>query len=154
MTDAKLSPNKKAIINKDNYAAYVANLEATGTKFPINQFGDANISLVAEKCGFKRGVLQNKDSFLGKVFQADLKRIGTEILSPEDKDSKLEVKAMLAAKNASKLEKELERVTAEVELLRDKLVVAHNEIQILKQCKLEDGERLEYMLESGRRVFL
>ena len=150
MTKEKLSPNEKAIINRENYAAYVTNLETTGAKFPVNQFGGANLSLIAEECGFKRGVIQNKESFLGKIFRKDLARIGIEISTVKDTDNISKVKANEAYKNAARLE----IITAEVEELRKALISAHKEIHLLKTQKEEDTERLDFMLETGRRVFL
>lgn len=150
MTSEKPSPNKKAKINRENYASYVANLEATGAKFPTNQFGSANLSLIAESCGFKRGVIQNEESFLGKAFRKDLERIGTALPTTKNKGIASEVKANEAPKYAARLVK----VSAEVEQLRKALSSAHEEIHLLKKQKEEDTERLELMLETGRRVFL
>jgi len=150
MTKEKPSPNKKAQINRENYASYVANLEATGAKFPINQFGSANLSLIAENCGFKRGVIQNEESFLGKAFRKDLERIGTALPTTRNTGIASEVKANEASKYAARLE----IVSAEVEQLRKALSSAQEEIQLLKKQKEEETKRLELMLETGRRVFL
>jgi septal ring factor EnvC (AmiA/AmiB activator) len=154
MSEEKLSPNEKAIINRRNYAAYVANLEATNTKFPINQFGDANISLVAKTCGFKRTAFQIKESFLSKAIQSDIDRIGTEVQSVEKKESYLEGKAKTSAMHASQREKELERTTAEIEKLREEIKLLQYENFVLKQKEDENIERQEMMIESGRRVFI
>lgn len=153
MTKKKLSPNEKAKINRENYAAYVANLLATNTKFPVNQFGDANISLIAKECGFKRGVIQNKDSLMGKQFQSDLERIGTEVSPAKNTESKLEAQTKKVTQNASKLEKELERTTAEVEQLRKELALAQKEITLLINRKEEDENKFEHLFETGRRAF-
>jgi septal ring factor EnvC (AmiA/AmiB activator) len=154
MTNTKLSPNEKAEINRTEYAAYVANLEATNTQFPINQFGDVNITAIAESCGFKRGVLQNKNSLLGKRLRVDVKRLGTQIQEAIDNDSSLEKKAKKASVNASKLERELEKATAEIETLRLKLEEAEVKCFKLMEKQHEQTESFEYMLETGRRVFL
>lgn len=153
MTKERLSPNLKAKINRDNYAAYVANLLATNTKFPVNQFGDANISLIAKECGFKRGVIQNKESLMGRQFQSDLERIGTEVSPAKNIESKLEAQTKKVTQNASKLERELERTTAEVEQLRKELALAQKEIILLRNSKEEDAHKFEHFLETGRRAF-
>jgi hypothetical protein len=154
MMTNKLSPNEKSVINKQNYDAYVANLEATNSKFPINQFGDVNISLVAEKCGFKRSAFNKKDSRLAQILQQDVDRIGTEVYSFEKKESFLETKSKTASKHASQREKELEKATAEIETLRDQIELLELENFNLKQKEGEGVERQEMMIETGRRVFL
>ena len=150
----ELSPNEKSKINRTNYAAYVANLEATNTKFPINQFGDANISLIAKTCGFSRDAFNNKRSFLAKALQEDISRIGTEVHSVDEKEDYLEKKAKTATKSASKREKELERATAEIETLREQIELLELENFNLKQKENESAERQEMMIETGRRIFL
>jgi seryl-tRNA synthetase len=150
----ELSPNEKSKINRTNYAAYVANLEATKTKFPINQFGDANISLVAKTCGFSRDAFNNKRSFLAKALQEDISRIGTELHSANEKEDYLETRAKTATKSASKREKELERTTAEIETLREQVKSLELENFNLKQKESEGVEIQEMMIETGRRVFL
>jgi septal ring factor EnvC (AmiA/AmiB activator) len=154
MSNLKLSPNEKALLNRQEYSAYVESLEATGAKFPLNQFDDVNLTAIAKICGFKRGVLQDKDSFLGKQLRLDVSRIGTEIQEAVNNEGALEKKAKKASMNASKLEKELEIATGEIEELRLKLEQLEAENYKLTERQHEQKESYEHMLDTGKRVFI
>lgn len=146
----KLSPNEKHELNKKNYAAYVANIKATDGKFPINQFGDVNLTLIAKECGFLRDVFQKPSSELAKQLAKDIKKIGTKIKDMSEKESSLKKQKEEASRNASKLSKDLERVTAEVYKLREKVTELEQENNALKG----KSEAHDSMLDDGRRRFV
>ena len=148
---AKLSAPEKGRINKERYNAYVANLEATSKKFPTNQLGNVNNSLVAEICGFGRNVLYTS---LKEQFEEDIKRIGTELHEGVDKATRLDKKASEKTKIASALQKDLDAKVQEIYSLRNQV----DELQI-KILKLENRENemdmgMDELISNGRRFSL
>lgn len=150
----KLSPTEQNKINKDNYSAYVAKLKAIGGKFPLNQFGNVNLTSVAEECGFERGSFADKESALSKQLAKDIKLIGTQIKDESEVESSLKKQKDEASKNASKLSKELERTTAEVYKLREVVALLEQEKKALEHKLKGKSEAHESMLDDGRRRFV
>ena len=149
----KPSAVEKGRLNKKNYAAYVADLEATGKKFPLNQFGEVNITAIAEASGFLRGVFA-KNKKMKNQLEDDLKRIGTEITEGIDKDSRLAKKAEEKAIEASRLHKDLDAKVQEISLLRDQIDQLQTRIREL-ECRNDEATlSMDELLDSGRRFTL
>lgn len=151
----KLSPNLQHKRVIQNFTDYLIKLEATGEKLPINQVdGNVNISELARICDCKRGVFQKPDNTIGKMLKKAISDIGTQAKSIIQEESALKSQKDQAQRDASKLARELERATAEVEKLRDLTASLEQENKILKN-KL-DGQKnaTESMLDDGRRRFL
>ena len=148
---SKLSAPEKGKINKEKYAAYVADLEATGKKFPLNQFGNVNNSVVAEACGFGRNVLYTS---LKEQFEEDINRIGTQLHDGVDKETRLDKKATEKAKIASKLQKELDAQVQENHSLRAQIDELQSRILELENRKDEMGMTMDELLTNGRRFSL
>lgn len=150
---SKLKGRAKAAFNKKSYAAYVANLVATGKKFPINQLGTANVDAVASACGFERQVLYKT---LKEQFEKDVQRIGTEIheVSGKDKTDRLTEISEANKKNASALQKTLDAKEQELIELRQTNLALEQRINELESEQQESQDRFEDMLGSGRSFTL
>jgi DNA repair exonuclease SbcCD ATPase subunit len=152
-TVSKISAVEKGRINKERYAEYIAELEATGKKFPLNQFGEVNLTDVANACGFNRQVFSRNASMKAQ-FEEDIRRIGTEIHKGVDKETRLEKKATEKAKVASKLQKELDAQVQENHSLRNQIDVLQSRVRELEGRENEMEMSMDELLTSGRRFSL
>lgn len=139
----------------ERYQSYVDSLKESGEKFPCNQFGDLNLTVVAKRCGNRRQWFsENADKIMGdtekklsQIIRGDASFIGTEQSPPKDKDSVLQGIADNKSKENSKLKRALVHQTAEVENLRKQLEEANAKLRCVKQ---ESKDRYEEMCENGR----
>lgn len=143
----------KTRINRQRYKEYVADLEARNEKFPVSQFGEVNLSAVADACGFGRQVFFNNAS-MREQLNEDIKRIGTTVHAAKDPDSVLAQKAESKSREASQLRKQLEEKIEEVESLRKLNEELKEEIRKLENSSEERDKSMDEMLESGRRFFV
>jgi hypothetical protein len=148
-----VSPVEKGRINKANYVAYVAELKATGKKFPLNQFGEVNLSGIAKACGFLRGVFTTNKS-LKQLLDSDILIIGTEIKDGAELDTRLSQKAEEKSKEASKLHKDLDAKVQEVNSLREQIDELKKCIRELESRSNETALSMDELLDSGRRFTL
>jgi septal ring factor EnvC (AmiA/AmiB activator) len=149
----KVSAVEKGRINKANYVAYVAELKVTGKKFPLNQFGEVNLSGIAEACGFLRGVF-SKNKFMKAQLDADILSIGTEVKEGVDQDSRLAQKAEEKAKEAGRLHKDLDAKVQEINSLREQIDELKKCIREL-ECRSDEASlSMDELLDSGRRFTL
>ncbi len=144
---------EKGRINKKNYADYVSALEKDSKKFPLNQFGDINLSAIAEACGFNRQVFATNKT-LAEQLKADVKRIGTAVVAGESQDSALAKKAKASTLEASRLAKDLGIAEAKIKALEEQVMKLELENKQLKNGKEESDANLEHMLTTGRRFTL
>jgi len=145
-----LSPHEKNKLNIQNYEAYIKDLETTGEKFPLNQFGDVNLTAVAQKCKFNRQVFSNNKHFQHRLTK-DIERIGTDIHKGQDhRDRDAEI-AATKSQEASKLRRELDAKVQEIELLREELTKARDKILELENKQNEGELTLDEILSTGRR---
>jgi hypothetical protein len=146
---SKPSAVEKGKINKSRFSDYIHNLELTGKKFPINNFGAVNLSEVAKQCGFNRQVFSTNVA-MRELLAAAIKRIGTSVdpipakLSPDTGTSR----------DINNILKTLDLRDAEIAALK-------NEIRSLKQavfdleCKSSECTSVfDDLLLTGRRFHL
>ncbi|GAA0811358.1 hypothetical protein GCM10009111_03760 [Colwellia asteriadis] len=151
----KLSPNQKHQRVIQSFTDYLIKLEVTGEKLPINQVdGNVNISELARICECKRGAFQKPNNTIGKMLKKAIDNIGTQAKSVNQVESALKTQKDQAKKDASKLSRELERVTAEVEKLRNVNASLEQECKVLKNKLQGQINATESMLDDGKRRFL
>jgi len=148
-----ISKVEKGRINKQNYVDYVAALERDGKRFPLNQFGDINLSAIADACGFNRQVFATNKG-MAEQLKADVKRIGTILVAGESQDSALAKKAKASTLEANKLVKDLGIAEAKIKALEEQVMKLELENKQLKNGKEESDANLEHMLTTGRRFTL
>ncbi len=136
--------------NKRNYAAYIARLNATGQRFPCNQFGTVSIDGVAEQVGCTTKVLLTGS--LKTQFKKDIELIGVGV--KRISDSKLAQKAEEKSREASSLTKLLNMKIKECESLQaenERLTKERRQVEIRqKEAELS----LQELLKTGRRFTL
>ena len=142
-----LSPMAKKAKCKSDYDTYVLSLEQSGKRFPMNAEGLPNYSAIAEACGFGRQVLYKT---LKDDFDADIKRIGTEIYEGISNESRLSKKSNDNQKKASKLQKLLDAKEQEVIGYRKDIIELEKKVAELEANKSESTEIFKDMLDSGR----
>ncbi|MCE7729351.1 hypothetical protein [Vibrio campbellii] len=135
--------------NRESYSAYIANLEATGKKFPINQRGSVNIDAVAKACGFNRQVLYNS---MREQFDKDVKRIGTMTQDGTNipEEERLAEIAETSKKNASRLQATLDAKDLQIQSLKDTVDKLKQRIDELESDKEENKTNFEETLSEGR----
>jgi len=146
-------------MNKKNpfqrYQDYVNQLKESGEKFPLNNFGDINFTIVAEKCGNRRQwfsenankVMGDTQKTLSQIIKSDSVSTGTTLKSRKKPETILSDISEKINKENNRLLKSLEQATAEIEKLRSQ--VEDLEFQ-LGNVKRESDERFNEMSESGR----
>lgn len=139
---------KKGKINKARYAEYVAELELTGQKFPINNFGQVNLSEIASKCGFNRQVFATNKSMKLQL-EADVKRLGTNTTDSKQSSQKKE-----ADKDVSRLIKSIDLKDFEILSLKKQIDELLKIVQELETSRSEHNAIYEELLLSGRRFTL
>ena len=149
----KISAVEKGRINKESYAAYIAELEATGKKFPTNNFGEVNLTAIAKACGFNRQVFSNNQA-MRAALNEDIERIGTDISEGQPKETRPHKKASEKSKEGSRLHKELEARTNEIETLKAQILELNKRIAELEGGKHEMDLAFDELLASGRRYCL
>ena len=149
----RASQVQKGRINRQRYSAYVAELEATGRKFPVNQFGNVNLTLIAEACGFRRQVFSTNKNMRERL-EKDIFRIGTETSQDMGVDTLLAKKASDKTKEASQLRKELDAKTQEIAVLRSELESVKKLVRELAVRNTEADSIFTEMVTTGRRFSL
>ena len=140
------------------YREYVLHLEQAGRKFPVNQFGDVNFSRIANECGNRRQwfsesankIFTERGETLERIIQADIRRIGSEFVTPKDPESDLIDLADSKGREASILRSLLDQKSKENDLLRQQVERLTVEIRALQGSVSELSSRQEMMLDSGR----
>nr|MBP9507575.1 hypothetical protein [Bacteroides sp.] len=141
---SKISAVEKGLINKQRYADYVKDLESEGKKFPLNQFGDVNLTEVAEACGFNRQVFfRNKT--MKQQLDDDVKRIGTELTEGEKPDDALAKKAKASSEQVNKLMRDLAVAEEKVSALQQQIMQLELENKRLKNNNEEAAASLDHM---------
>ena len=144
------------------YREYVLHLEQAGRKFPVNQFGDVNFSRIANECGNRRQwfsesankIFTERGETLERIIQADIRRIGSEFVTPKDPESALIDLADSKGREASILRSLLDQKSKENDLLRQQVERLTVEIRALQGSVSELSSRQEMMLDSGRAFTL
>ena len=150
---SKISAVEKGLINKQRYADYVKDLESEGKKFPLNQFGDVNLTEVAEAFGINRQVFfRNKT--MKQQLDDDVKRIGTELTEGEKPDDALAKKAKASSEQVNKLMRDLAVAEEKVSALQQQIMQLELENKRLKNNNEEAAASLDHMLATGRRFTL
>lgn len=145
--------NKKTPFQR--YQDYVNQLKESGEKFPSNNSGDINFTIIAKECGNRRQwfsenankVMGDTQKTLSQIIKNDLVSIGTALKSPKKPESILSDISEKIKKENNRLLKSLEQATAEIEKLRSQ--VEDLEFK-LSNVKRESDERFNEMSESGR----
>ncbi|WP_312254326.1 hypothetical protein [Stutzerimonas nitrititolerans] len=140
------------------YREYVLHLEQAGRKFPVNQFGDVNFSRIADECGNRRQwfsesakkIFTERGETLERIIQADIRRIGSEFVTPKDPESALIDLADSKGREASILRSLLDQKSKENDMLRQQVERLTVEIRALQGSVSELSSRQEMMLDSGR----
>lgn len=146
----------------DRYTAYVKHLAETGKKFPVNQFGEANLTKIAEDAKIRRQWFSEmaekpfgeKNETLNSILKADIKRIGTDYFAPRDPDEELSKIADNRSREANQLRQMLEQKSKENELLRSENQELKERVRVLENRVSETENGTEEMLDSGRRFSL
>ena len=138
--------------NKINYAALIAELKATGRKFPANQFGQASLGWVAEQIKCTRDVLRNGS--LAEQFKKDIAEIGVCQRSAEPENARLQKKVDNNKKELSAYRKIADEKIAEVEALRTQVQLLTEHIKELELRSSEEDLVIRELLASGRRFFI
>lgn len=149
----KISGVEKSVINISRYADYVKSLEKDGKRFPLNQFGDVNLTEIAKACGFNRQVFFTNTTMKNKLAN-DVKRIGTSLSKPKPSDLLLENQVKIKNTQVNSLQRDL--VLAEEKNCALLKQIAELELEN-KNLKISYGEfeaSVEHMLETGRRFSL
>lgn len=155
VNDQKRSPFER-------YREYVLQLEQTGKKFPVNQFGDVNFSNIAEECGNRRQWFSESANkvycphgdTLEQVIAKDIRRVGTEFRVAKDLESTLEDITDSKSREYNRLRSMLEQKSKENELLRDQVESLSTEVRQLRSSTAEISGRQELMIDSGRSFIL
>lgn len=142
----------------ERYKEYTLKLEQEGRKFPVNQFGEPNLTKIAEESGLRRQwfsenfrrTFGDDNKSLDAILKADINRIGTNKARPKDPAERLSNIADNRSREASQLRQMLEIKSRENEQLRLDVDELNREIQRLKN-KLSEAEiRKKELLNSGR----
>jgi len=149
----KLSAVEKGKLNRRNWDAYLKFLRNSKQKFPINQYGDVNLSLVAELCGFKRQVFANNKAFASELEDAVV-LIGTELVEPKDPSGQMDDEIKLLKKQLSAQKRDVAILEEKNDGLSKQLMETRAELKKVKKQSLEADESLEFMIETGRRFTL
>lgn len=150
---SKISAVEKGVINKQRYADYVAELERNGRKFPINQFGDVNLTEIAKSCGFNRQVFTTNAS-MKKALADDVRRVGTEITEAQRPEAFLANKVKVKSDQINKLMRDLAIAEEKIHALESQVINLERENKLLKTESKEAADSLDYMLSTGRRFAL
>lgn len=145
------SPQLKSTFNINNYDLYVAWLNSTNRKFPVNQFGEINRSLISKICGFGRDVLYSKTNPIYLALEGDLIKIGLELNTS---------RSFRVEKKSNKPDYSI-NFKYRVDTLNDELLSLRNEVaqlkkenSELKQKIIEDSSTFTELAQSGRRFWL
>jgi hypothetical protein len=153
--EQKLSPY-------DRYCRYVLQLEQSGRKFPVNQFGDVNFSKVADECGNRRQwfsecskkVFTDGGDTLERIIQCDIRRIGSDFTPAKDPEPALIDLAESKSREVSLLRSLLDQKAKENELLRQQIERLTAENRALNSSVCELTLQQEMLLDSGRAFIL
>ena len=140
----------------NRYCVYRDKLEEEGRKFPINQFGELNLSKISKDCGNRRQWFsENADKIFGseqktlsQIVSDDSKRIGIEIFQEERNLSKKST--IFLEKENERLRSDLDKKLKEVKALRSEVQYLTSENQRLKASSSEIDEKKNQLLETGR----
>lgn len=145
------SPQLKSSFNMNNYNLYVAWLKSTNQKFPVNQFGELNRSLISRICGFGRDILYSATNPIRLALEHDLVKIGLELnttrsLRADPKCNKSD--------HSISFKYRLDTLNAELLSLKNEVAQLKNENSELKQKLIEDSSIFTELTQSGRRFCL
>jgi len=145
---------EKGRINKANLISYIKLVKASKKGFPINQFGDVNLNLIAKKCGFNRGVFATNKT-MACLLDVAVKKVGLKggTNKPAASDF-LRNKVSEVEKTMGKLRKSNAVKSEEITALRQQTVILEAEIIRLKNTASEDSESFDEMIRTGRRFTL
>ena len=149
----KLSAPEKGRLNKRNFENYVKHLQKNGEKFPINQFGDVNTSLISDLCGFNRQVFATNQT-LKEMLSEAVNRIGTAIVEGKDTETRLDGDIKRLRKQVSDAKKDLALAEEKIEALQRQLLERDAELKRSEQASREAAESLDHMISTGRRFTL
>lgn len=149
----KLSAPEKGKLNKRNFDAYVNFLRRTEKKFPINNFGDVNLSAIAELCGFERQVF-SRNTALREKLDAEVKAIGTDAVAGKDPESRIDSDVKYLRKQLSDAKRDLSLAEEKIEGLQRQLIQLSSELKRSNLDREEVEESLEHMISTGRRFTL
>lgn len=149
----KLSAPEKGKLNRRNFEAYVKYLKNTGQKFPINQFGDINLSQIAVLCGFERQVF-SKNKALGQRLNEEAETIGTDIVKGKDPELRVDNELKNLRKQLNDAKKDLMLAEEKIEGLQRQLIQVNSELKRSIKKNVEAAENLDYIVSTGRRFSL
>ena len=138
------------------YCTYRDQIEKEGRKFPVNQFGELNLSKISKDCGNRRQwfsenankVFDSEGRTLSQIILDDSKRIGTDIFPSINKNQKKS--NIFFEKENEKLKSCLDKKSKEVKELRTEIQYLIEENRRLKTTLSEIDEKKNQLLETGR----
>lgn len=145
---AEVTAIEKGKINKARYAEYVATLELMGQKFPVNNFGDVNLSLIASTCGFNRQVFATNKSMKEQLAK-DVKKLGIDI-----KEQRSPAQSIYGDKDSAQLKQAVELKDLEILSLKKQIDELLKIVQSYEASQSEQKAIHEELLLSGRRFVL
>ena len=139
----------------ERYQNYVTNLIKSGGRFPINQSGDLNFTVIAKQCKNRRQwfsenankVMGTTKKTLAVIIRDDASALGTSVKAPKNPESVLSDIAEKLQKDNNRLTRSLELKTAENEKLKDQVAELKEELKCRSQ---ESKDRYQEMSENGR----
>ena len=149
----ELSGPEKGKLNKKNFENYVRHLRETGEKFPINHYGDINLSKVAKLCGFERQVFTRNKSLAQKLDE-EAKSIGTDVVEGKDPESRLDTDLKNLRKQLNSAKRDLALAEEKIDGLQRQLIELNSELRRSIEEREEASESLDYMITTGRRFTL
>jgi hypothetical protein len=148
-----LSPAEKKKRTLDKYGAYVERLQRNKDKFPLNQLGEVNHSVIAKSCRFRRQVFFNNKTLKLKL-EDDVKKIGTCLIEGKSPETVMDQNLTLVNKLLNKKSKDLSIAEGTIAGLKKQILQLENENKQLKNQSQEETESFNYMIETGRRFTL
>ncbi|MFL0806506.1 MAG: hypothetical protein K6L60_04375 [Oceanobacter sp.] len=146
-------------INFQRWEAFESSLRKNKQKLPGLADGSVNLTEVERLSGIRRAVFypgSNGNKKVITAFQKALRDIGTDTQSHDttSAEERAEQRAKTKSKEASKLHKQLNQKTQEIEQLRHQIEELKTQISSLDSEKTEHQKNLEEMSLDGRRYFV
>lgn len=133
--------------NTRKFNALIMEMRATNRKFPINQYGNVNISRVAKKIGCTRDTIRN--GTLSAPFKDALNQIGVERPKTEKKKINKE-----KTKSDREFKRSLEEKDQIINELETQTIELRRKLKKIIKIETEENNRFKLMIEEGIRFTL
>lgn len=138
--------------------AYLAELRSNGESLPLNQFGDVNFTLIAEKCGTRRQWFSENahkkfgsdNETLSVIIDRLRGELGGRRSQRDEVAEKISKQRDDASKQVNELRKTLNLKLSELEGLRNEVDLLKAENKLLRAKLGEQDEIMEMVSDTGR----